>query len=74
VPHSSNPLRLNVGFIINLSVGESRDFTFDIPNFHLDTDLDLVNLNGLAHITPNRPRFTRTSQINAVVNANAYGV
>ncbi len=51
VPHSSNPLRLNVGFIVNLSVGDSREFVFDIPALHLDSDLNLVNLSGLARIT-----------------------
>jgi len=68
VPHSSNPLRLNVGFIINLSVGESRDFTFDIPNLHLDTDFDLVNLNGLAHITRTAQGLLVQVKLNAVVN------
>ncbi len=48
-PH--NPLRLNVGFLINLSVGESRDFRFDIPNIHPDPDVDLGNLTGVAQIT-----------------------
>lgn len=51
MPHSSNPLRLNVGFIINLSVGDSRDFNFDLPILHLDTDFDLVDVSGSAHIT-----------------------
>lgn len=55
VPRSRNPLRLNVGFLINLSVGESRDFLFDIPNIHLDPDVDPGDLTGVAHIA-------RTSQ------------
>lgn len=48
---SSNPLRLNVGFLINLSVGDSRDFIFDIPHIHLVPDLDLGDLGGTARIT-----------------------
>ncbi|MGB9674200.1 MAG: YceD family protein [Anaerolineales bacterium] len=48
---SNHLLRINVGFIINLPVGESRDFQFDISKIHLDPDLDLTALNGSAHIT-----------------------
>jgi uncharacterized protein len=51
VHHSSNPLRLNIGFIIHLPVGDSREFVFDIPTIHLDSDFDLVDLRGMAHIT-----------------------
>jgi uncharacterized protein len=55
VPHPSDQLRLNVGFLINSSVGTSRDFTFDVPALCLDPDLDLYNLTGNA-------KFTRTAQ------------
>ena len=55
VPHPSDQLRLNVGFLINQSVGSSRDFIFDIPELRLDSDLDLHNLTGTA-------KFTRTAQ------------
>jgi uncharacterized protein len=51
VSQSINPLRLNVGFLINLSVGDSRDFIFDIPHIHLEPDLDLGDLGGTARIT-----------------------
>lgn len=52
-PHS--PLRLNVGFLINQAIGYSRDFPFDIPQIHIQPDLDLTSLTGVA-------RFTRTPQ------------
>jgi uncharacterized protein len=48
---SNSLLRLNVGFLVNLPVGESRDFHFDIPRIHLKPDLLLSNLLGWAHIT-----------------------
>ena len=48
---SNNQLRLNVGFLLNAPVGDSRDFLFDIPHIHLVPDLDLNELKGTAHIT-----------------------
>ncbi|MBN1535886.1 MAG: DUF177 domain-containing protein [Anaerolineales bacterium] len=51
MPHSSNPLRLNVGFIVNLSVGDSREFIFDVPALHLDSDFTFMDLSGVARIT-----------------------
>ena len=53
--NSSNQLRLNVGFLLNAPVGDSRDFPIDIPHIHLDPDLDLSDLQGTA-------RLTRTAQ------------
>ncbi len=47
----NNPLRLNVGFLVNLPVGESRDFQFNISRIYLKPDLALSNLLGWAHIT-----------------------
>ena len=44
-------LRLNVGFITNLSVGSSREFLFDFPHIHLQPDLDLKDLAGKALVT-----------------------
>lgn len=46
-----NALRLNVGFLINQSVGSSRDFVFDYPELHLTPDLELSDLKGSARIT-----------------------
>jgi len=48
-PHS--PLRLNVGFLLNQNIGYSREFLFEIPRLHLEPDLDLSNLTGVARIT-----------------------
>jgi len=65
VPNSNDQLRLNVGFLLNQSVGSSRDFVFDIPSLRLDPDLDLNTLTGVA-------KFTRTAQgLLAQVKMNA---
>ena len=48
---SNNLLRLNVGFLLNAPVGDSRDFLFDIPHIHLVPDLHLNELKGTARIT-----------------------
>jgi uncharacterized protein len=55
VNHTRYALRLNVGFIVNQSVGFSREFVFDFPEINLEPDLVLNNLSGTA-------RFTRTQQ------------
>lgn len=45
-----HPLRLNVGFIVSQPIGYSRDFHFDFPSIHLQPDLDLTRLTGVARI------------------------
>ncbi len=51
MPHPSDQLRLNVGFLINQPVGSSREFNFDIPVLRLDADFDLHYLTGTAKLT-----------------------
>jgi uncharacterized protein len=51
VSNNRNQLRLNVGFLLNAPVGDSRDFPFEIDHIHLDPDLDLDSLQGTARIT-----------------------
>jgi uncharacterized protein len=46
-----NAFRLNVGFLINQSVGSSRDFVFDYPELDLAPDLELIDIKGSARIT-----------------------
>lgn len=46
-----SPLRLNVGFIVHLTIGSSRDFQIVSDKIHLPPDLDLANLNGIARVT-----------------------
>ena len=47
----SNPLRLNAGFLVNIPLGESRDFPIEISNLELDADLILRDLSGNAQLT-----------------------
>jgi uncharacterized protein len=55
VTNPRHPLRLNVGFLINASIGTYRDFTFDYPDMRLGDDLTVGEFVGTA-------RFNRTQQ------------
>ena len=50
-----HPLRLNIGFLINASIGMSRDFIFDYEKMRLGDDLTVRLFSGTA-------RFNRTQQ------------
>jgi len=47
----SNPLLLNVGFIIHQTVGYVRDFPFDFERIFLPPDTELLNLTGTVRVT-----------------------
>jgi len=64
VANLRKPLRLNVGFIINASIGYSRDFEFSFP-IYKDEDLEMTDVRGVA-------RVGRTPQ-GLVVRANFGG-
>lgn len=49
------PLRINVGFLINATIGTSRDFDFDYETMRLGEDLTVREFLGTA-------RFNRTPQ------------
>jgi uncharacterized protein len=49
------PLRLNIGFLINATIGTSRDFDFNHEKMRLGEDLTVHNFIGTA-------RFSRTPQ------------
>lgn len=49
--NSSNPLRINIGFIIHQTIGYSRDFPVEFPSIHIKPDLDLLNLTGTVRVT-----------------------
>ena len=49
VANPRKPLRLNVGFIINASIGYNRDFDFYFPRFNED-DLLLTEVEGLVKV------------------------
>jgi len=45
------PLRINVGFLLNASIGTSRDIHFEFPSLRLANDLELSDFSGMAKIT-----------------------
>ena len=51
----SNPLRLNVGFLLNKDVGYSRNFDFEESSLLFEDDLSIADLHGSA-------RLSRTGQ------------
>jgi uncharacterized protein len=55
VTNPRRPLRLNVGFLINATIGTSRDFNFDYETICLGDDLSLREFVGTT-------RFSRTPQ------------
>lgn len=51
----NNPLRVNVGFLINQPIGTSRDIHFDYSQLKIAPDFNVSNITGLL-------RATRTPQ------------
>ncbi len=45
-----NPLRFNVGFLLNQPIGTSRDIHFDYPKVTLQPDFRLTDFSGVARI------------------------
>ncbi len=68
VTNFRNPLRLNVGFLINQSVGYSRDFLFDVPKIHIPPDLDLENLAGTVRVTRTAQGLLVQTRFRAVID------
>jgi uncharacterized protein len=46
-----NPFRLNVGFVVNETVGYTRDFDVDLESFQLDQDVEVHDLTALLHLS-----------------------
>jgi uncharacterized protein len=51
VTNPKRPLRLNVGFLINGSIGTYRDFDFDFERILIGGDLTLGDFNGVVKIS-----------------------
>jgi hypothetical protein len=51
VNKNNHALRLNVGFILPLSVGSSREFVFEEEELKIPPDLEVKDLNGVARVT-----------------------
>jgi len=46
-------LKMQVGFLLNEGVGQSRDVEFDVPTLKVSDDLTLDHLRGTLHLTRN---------------------
>jgi uncharacterized protein len=57
----NNPFRINIGFLLNQTIGYHRDFSFDIPEIEIPPDLMLSDFKG-------KVRINRTPQ-GLLVNA-----
>ena len=55
MPNPRKPLRLNIGFLINATIGTKREFPFGFNKISLGDDLSLQEFSGEA-------RFSRTPQ------------
>ena len=67
--NSRSPLRLNVGFLINQSVGTSRDFPIELPDIRFDPDLLLSDLEGAARITRTAQGLLVQAKLHAIQQA-----
>jgi uncharacterized protein len=45
-----NPLRVNVGFLLNQPIGTSRDIHFDYPKVTLKPDFMVTDFSGVARV------------------------
>ncbi len=45
-----NPLRVNVGFLLNQPIGTSRDIHFDYPKVTLKPDFTVTDFSGVARV------------------------
>ena len=50
MPISRFPLRINVGFLYNVSIGTYRDIQFDFPKITFSGDLDVENFTGVVRL------------------------
>lgn len=60
-------LKIQVGFLLNETVGSSRDTEFDVPNLLVDNDMLLQHLGGKLHISRNSRGILVQGELNAEV-------
>jgi uncharacterized protein len=63
------PLRINVGFLLNASIGTSRDIHFEFPVLRLANDLELSDFIGAVRITRTPQGMLVQSDFRGNVNA-----
>ncbi len=64
-----NPLKINVGFLMNQAVGESRDIHFDLPELRITSDFILKNFKGVARVGRTPQGILVQADFTADVNA-----
>lgn len=64
-----NPLRFNVGFLLNQPVGTSREFHFDFPSMRLQPDLDVKELHGIVKASKTSQGIFLQAAFDAIVSA-----
>ncbi len=62
-------LKLQVGFLLNEGVGQSRDIEFDVPRLRIADDLMLDYLRGMLHLS----RTSRGILVQGTINTTARG-
>ena len=66
---SNRILKLQVGFLLNETAGQSRDFEFDVPNLRIADDLTLAYLRGKLHLSRTSRGILVQGTLNTQVNA-----
>jgi uncharacterized protein len=65
--YDRNAFRLNIGFIVNQTIGYLRDFEIAFPELHVPPDLDLSDLAGVVRITRTPQGLLTQVKMSAVV-------
>ena len=51
MPHPRHPLRINVGFLLNVPIGTSRDIHFDFPVLNLEEEPEIRDFTGMVRLS-----------------------
>jgi uncharacterized protein len=62
-----NPLRINIGFLANESIGSHRDLDFEFDELILDSELQLTNVKGEVRINRTPQGLLLNSKFQAFV-------
>jgi uncharacterized protein len=64
-----NPLKINVGFLLNQAVGESRDIHFNLPELRIAPDFILKDFKGVARVGRTPQGILVQADFTAFINA-----
>ena len=65
-----NPLRINVGFLLNQSIGTSRDIHFDLNNYRFSADFTPTTLKGVIRLGKTPQGVIAEGNFDAEMQAN----